>query len=515
MVQFEEETTVHHTDQHSNHSRRNPSVRRQSSTVSTMALMCYASKSRPVSIPVAVIVALFGIGSWIAINGLWVELPLLVQRLPESWDLPSYLAVIIQIANLGPIIYTVSNCLVPKRIKEVPVAYVVITMGIVSTFLLGLFWEHQTYIAGVKHSTALLALAFCLAFVDCTSSVLFLPYMAVFKEQYMTAYYIGEGFSGLLPSLVALAQGAGEYQCVNQTITNSTTNETSWQLHAVLDPPNFPIKDFFFFLFAMMLTCGISFTALNYLPLCTREHSPCYKEECDAGDQDSEAGSSSDNSLELDAAEPTNDASPKDKNMPHIHSEAKLLDSNIVERTRLKRSISYHLPQNTFILVLILTGWLNALSNGVFPSIQTYSCLPYGQLAYNLAVKLSALANPLACLIAFFLPSTNKKVISSLVGLATAIGVFIMVTAVMSPHPVMHSSVFGKILIVLAWVLMTAFFSYSKVMIAVLLRDEGRKALLWCGAVTQGGSFIGAVVTFLLVNVAKLFKDAPQCPKIQ
>ena len=47
----------------------------------------------------------FGMASWISINGLWVELPLLVQNLPEEWYLASYLSIIIQIANLGPLGY--------------------------------------------------------------------------------------------------------------------------------------------------------------------------------------------------------------------------------------------------------------------------------------------------------------------------------------------------------------------------------------------------------------------------
>jgi riboflavin transporter 2 len=50
---------------------------------------------------------LFGISSWVAINGLWVETPILVQRLPEAWNLASYIVVIIQLANIGPIIYSI------------------------------------------------------------------------------------------------------------------------------------------------------------------------------------------------------------------------------------------------------------------------------------------------------------------------------------------------------------------------------------------------------------------------
>lgn len=30
------------------------------------------------------LVALFGMGSWAAVNGIWVELPVVVKRLPEG-----------------------------------------------------------------------------------------------------------------------------------------------------------------------------------------------------------------------------------------------------------------------------------------------------------------------------------------------------------------------------------------------------------------------------------------------
>ena len=41
---------------------------------------------------VYVLVIVFAMASWIDINGVWVELPLLVPRLPEGWGLPSYMA---------------------------------------------------------------------------------------------------------------------------------------------------------------------------------------------------------------------------------------------------------------------------------------------------------------------------------------------------------------------------------------------------------------------------------------
>jgi len=48
---------------------------------------------------------LFGVSCWVAINGLWVQTPILVNQLPEGWKLTSYIVLLIQIANIGPILY--------------------------------------------------------------------------------------------------------------------------------------------------------------------------------------------------------------------------------------------------------------------------------------------------------------------------------------------------------------------------------------------------------------------------
>lgn len=49
---------------------------------------------------------MFGLGSWIGINGIYVQFPLLVQTAPEGWSLPAHMVMLVQIANLGPILYT-------------------------------------------------------------------------------------------------------------------------------------------------------------------------------------------------------------------------------------------------------------------------------------------------------------------------------------------------------------------------------------------------------------------------
>lgn len=53
--------------------------------------------------------------------------------------------------------------------------------------------------------------------------------------------------------------------------------------------------------------------------------------------------------------------------------------------------------------------------------------------------------------------------------------------------------------------------TFAKVSIATVFRLEGRKALLWCGILTQVGSAVGALILFVLVNVLKLFQSKYPC----
>lgn len=55
---------------------------------------------------VDVLALLFGIGAWVGVNGIYVQLPLLVNTAPEGWNLSAYMVMVVQFANLGPILYT-------------------------------------------------------------------------------------------------------------------------------------------------------------------------------------------------------------------------------------------------------------------------------------------------------------------------------------------------------------------------------------------------------------------------
>lgn len=317
----------------------------------------------------------FGLGSWVAVNGLWVELPLIVNTLPEGWELPSYLTVLIQLANVGPLFVTLMHKQCPGRLNERFVIYSILCIGILSCLLLAFFWDKTTIVAGAPHSTAFFIITFFLSLVDCTSSVTFLPFMMQLPAKYITTYFIGEGLSGFIPGVVALAQGVGIAKCVNssQPAGNHTGDGGSWSLHTEYLPPNFSTEVFFFFLVAMMCISLAAFWALNRLPR--------------GFDLSSE-------NLVPDTAASV----PCGLDNPGAETEGQRVNEQVEETCQSRPKFSVY--QLTFIYIMVVL--VNAETNGLLPSVQTFSCMPYGNLAYHLSAALASVANPVACVIAMF-----------------------------------------------------------------------------------------------------------------
>ena len=325
---------------------------------------------------------LLGMGSWVCINGLWVELPLLVPHIPEGWYLPSYLSVLIQMANVGPLFVTLMHRFRPGRLNETAVIYFIISLGVVASLLLALFWRETPVVAGAPCSVALLVLTFFLATVDCTSSVTFLPFMMRLKPQYLTTYYIGEGLSGLLPALVAMVQGVGVVDCVNVTAAAWAPNWTTaaaYELEALYQPANFSPEVFFYFLSAMMLVCLAAFLLLNHHPAVARERRNGKYTNGIKATHGGKSRASEKGAVRTDLFKAVN-AKPRSGFGTGAYSRSEVL------------------------YIFGILALVNALTNVVVPSVQSYSCLPYGNKAYHLSATMAAVANPLACFIAVFFP---------------------------------------------------------------------------------------------------------------
>lgn len=158
------------------------------------------------------LVALFGMGSWAAVNGIWVELPVVVKELPEGWSLPSYVSVLVALGNLGLLVVTLWRRLAPGKGERVPIR-VVQVLSMVGTALLAFLWHHVVLVAGQLHSVAFLALAFVLALACCASNVTFLPFLSHLPPRFLRSFFLGQGLSALLPCVLALVQGVGRFEC--------------------------------------------------------------------------------------------------------------------------------------------------------------------------------------------------------------------------------------------------------------------------------------------------------------
>ena len=359
---------------------------------------------------------LFGISSWISINGLWVELPLLVQELPEGWALPSYLSIIVQVANIGPITYSLLRSCGSSPPAPHMVIVSLLILGCAASLALALTWDWVATISS-PHSVGLFISVFALSLVDCTSSVLFLPYMGLFRSLYLNSYLIGEGMSGFVPSIAALAQGvSGNPECANVTLANGTVVE-----EAVVGEPRFTTSHFFTFLLAMMVISLVAFLLLHYLPTARKERTA---------------------------------TSPSNANFSEV-----LQNSN---EEPVEEEVGQPRPLYNTALLLTIQAAVCFLSNGALPSIQSYSCLPYGNTVYHLAVTLNAIANPLMAFLAFFVPCTSQGVVLSLAVLGWALSTFILATALASPGMIAGLTVGGS-LVVITWVVTGALFSYVKV----------------------------------------------------
>uniref|UniRef100_UPI00398ED01D solute carrier family 52, riboflavin transporter, member 3-A n=1 Tax=Pristiophorus japonicus TaxID=55135 RepID=UPI00398ED01D len=457
------------------------------------------------SLAIHILACIFGTGSWVAINGLWVELPLIVNVLPEGWDLPSYLTVIIQLANVGPLFVTLMHKFAPGKVKEIIAIYIIISIGIMASLLMVFFWKETTLLAGKSHSTAFLILTFFLSLVDCTSSVTFLPFMMRLRTKYMTTYFIGEGLSGFVPGLVAIGQGAGMVKCVNVSkIANVTiSNFTDGASVQHYLPANFSTEAFLAFLTAMMAFCLVAFVFLTRVPWLPDK-------ELNEEPVSDRVAHVSTTELELNKCISERLADTQSSSLTSPRNGMAIAKHPAeIENMTISTFTKYSRLQLLFIYLLVI--WVNSLTNGFLPSVQTYSCLPYGNTAYHLSAALGSMANPGACIIALFLPNRSLVLLGTLSLVGTAFGAYNMAMAALSPCPLLQHSGAGIALIILSWILFNGALSYVKVMIGVIFRDESHSALVWCGAAVQLGSMIGALAMFPLVNVYAIFKAGDSC----
>ncbi|XP_074119242.1 solute carrier family 52, riboflavin transporter, member 2 isoform X1 [Sminthopsis crassicaudata] len=445
-----------------------------------------------------VLVALFAMGSWIGINGIWVQLPLLVKDLPEGWNLPSYLSVLVAFGNLGPLAATLWGRLSKGELGPIRLVQAV---GVVGMALLAPLWSHLVTIAGQPHAVAFLALAFALALSCCTSNVTFLPFMSRLPPAFLRSFFLGQGLSALLPCGLALAQGVGHLECQPAPSPSPNVSLLASSPHPNVSPspgvsPSSPLVPFYFeerfsantFFWVITSLLAISAAAfqglLLLLPAVSTTVPPRREEEGEGTTPEEEISPLRNPGEEIGMPEPE----PEERSQ------------NSLKLCSVKG-----------VCLLGLLGATNAMTNGILPSVQSYSCLPYGRRAYHLAVVLGSASSPLACFLAMGFLYRSLPGLGALSLLGTFFGTYVMMLAALSPCPPLMGTSAGVILVVLSWILCLGTFSYVKVAVSSLLHGGGRGALLAAGIAIQTGSLIGALTMFPPTSIYQVFHRSLDC----
>ena len=451
----------------------------------TCRMMNFIKQRLPKSFLTYLLVIGFGIGSWVAINGIWAEISVLVIVCPECYDLPALIVVVIQVANVGPLLYAIAKYFF-HRFKwdsyqlhfDVAVILGLVAIGILSSALLAAFWDRNTAIFGEVHSVALIVLVFFLSIVDCTSSVVFIPFMKHFPEEYLSALYIGEGMSGVLPTVASLSQGSVR----NSASCNGTY--TGYQELGLRFSPHV----YFLLMTAMMLVCGFSFLCIISLPA-VRKHMLHRRKESGGSDKvgrdegvyaevDNESAKDEEDALLLEkdgdghilkegegedgwleeqdeqeregsSKEISQITSPRKFNQTEpeqVDSVALLSSSEDVHHQTFLFSIVRVLYSNAVLYVCM--GIISFLSNGALNSISSFVFIPYGSSVYHIAVDLALLAAPLMSAFFHLCPAKSKVVVVINTAIISILGIYLIIVATMYPTPFLRTSLIGKILIV-------------------------------------------------------------------
>lgn len=354
---------------------------------------------------VDVLAIFFGISGWIGITSVFLELPLIVDKAPEGWKLPSYIAILVQAGNIANLIYILYEKYSPVKVRESHWIYAMMVSGCVAALGLAFLYQQTGEINGKQHSIWLLIFSGVFAAVGCLSSVLSMPYMGRFKEMYLVTYLFGQGLNAFIASLMALIQGSGgKRDCI---IESNSTETTAKDL--IVSEPTFGPRIFFLFVFVMMVLSTISFILLHNLNQCKRERG---------------------------VAHVVNGGGARD---------TKRYSVDMYEVIPTER---YEMSRFTYYYLMVLIGAISFIGYGVFPGLQSYSCRPYGAMAYHLAAALSAFANPFACITAMFWSSISLKNLFAQSATITVISGYLLYTAIQSPFPPFVGTFFGTILIV-------------------------------------------------------------------
>ena len=199
-----------------------------------------------------------GVAPWLVVNGIFVEMPILVTTQPEGEKIAAIIGAIVQVGNAAPFIY------LPLRYRYglslTTTNAVVLVLCLAYTLLIGAFCTDT--IAG--HSLPLFIITFLAGVSGCLSKVTWFPFAAQYKQSAIASMSSGMGLSGLLVVVLGAVQGVGNAKSPSKSDPSghSVGNDTSYTA-APSDSSDthfvFSLHSFFYILSGIALVTVLAF----------------------------------------------------------------------------------------------------------------------------------------------------------------------------------------------------------------------------------------------------------------
>ncbi|CAF0979021.1 unnamed protein product [Adineta steineri] len=412
------------------------------------------------------------LSSWTDINGIFAELPQIILTQPERWKLGAYLALITNFGNIAPLTLVIIKCLSKKRtLNSIPINYVVISIGMLSCFLLIFFWQRTAVIKNQNYSLTLLILAFFLSLLDCTSSVSFADYIQKFRREFTSALFLGESLTSVIPSLLAIGQGNGQLYCTSSLIngTNTTT--------AVYKTARFSVSIYFLCLFILLTISFIAFILLQWTKIARNSRQFISKIN-------------------------------EDNNNETINTLVEQQDVTTIP------SESFQLTKTSYLLLSFGCSYTSSILFGMLLSISTYVLMPYGHRIFYLGTILSPWMLTLIWILGMIKPIISKRYILLFILLGTITFSFDLYVSFKSPCPPFVNTTKGNIFILFIWLSTYVLLGYPRLIIANYVRNYSSNGMFWYGVNVQLGALIGSIIAYLLIETFSLLRECLPCEKL-
>lgn len=189
-------------------------------------------------------------------NGINIELPILVEELPERWHLPAIFNLVAHTAFLTLGIFFLLQYLFKTKSYENTMLVIALMINIIGFISLGFTWNRTVIVNGKHYSFYFLFFSLIIFVTDYCRALLLLPYLHQYQPIIMRAFFLGDAMSAGLLAVLSMIQNTGTIECISGIVDNTT------HIFEHQYPPRFSVASYFGILSVIMLSSLTAFVVL-------------------------------------------------------------------------------------------------------------------------------------------------------------------------------------------------------------------------------------------------------------